>query len=126
MRLLLDTHIALWWPMGSRLLGAKARDLIMAGNAELFISAASWWELSIKRSLGRIDIDLAATRQALEIRQVVMLSVNFDHAEAAASLPPLHRDPFDRMLVAQAVSEQLVLLTRDSQLASYGPMVVVV
>jgi len=98
----------------------------MAKNAELFISAASWWELSIKRSLGRLDIDLAASREALEARQVAMLPVTFDHAEAAATLPSLHRDPFDRMLVAQAFAEQLVLLTRDSQLASYGPMVLVV
>jgi PIN domain nuclease of toxin-antitoxin system len=126
LRLLLDTHIAIWWPVGSRFLGAKARDLIMTQDAELFISAASWWELAIKRSLRRLDIDLQATRDALETRQVAMLSVTFDHAEAAAALPALHRDPFDRMLIAQASCEQLVLLTRDSQLASYGPMVLVV
>jgi PIN domain nuclease of toxin-antitoxin system len=115
-----------WWPSGSRRLGSSARELIMADTTELFVSAATWWELAIKRSLGDLNIDLASTRQALEKRAVRNIAVTFDHAEAAAILPFHHRDPFDRMLVAQASVEQLVLLTRDKQLASYGPMVLAV
>ena len=123
MRLLLDTHIVIWWATGSRLLGAKARDLIAANDAELSISAATWWELAIKRALGRLDIDFTEARRDFQKREVKMLPVSFDHAEAAAALPRLHGDPFDRMLVAQAAAEQLVLLTRDKHLAAYGPMV---
>ena len=126
MRLLLDTHIVVWWAAGSRLLGRKARDLIAANDAELIISAATWWELAIKHALGRLDIDFNEARRDLEKREVKMLSVSFDHAELAGGLPLLHRDPFDRMLVAQAVAEQLTLLTRDEQLAAYGSMVLVV
>jgi PIN domain nuclease of toxin-antitoxin system len=126
LRLLLDTHIVIWWATGSRLLGAKARDLIVADDADLIVSAATWWELAIKRTLGRLDIDFTETRRDLEKREIKMLSVSFDHAEAAAALPRLHRDPFDRMLVAQASAEQLILVTRDSQLAAYGPMVLLV
>ena len=123
MKLLLDTHIVIWWAAGSRQLGAKARNLIAGNDAELFVSAATWWELAIKQALGRLDIDFKEARQGLERREVKMLPVSFDHAEAAAALPPLHGDPFDRMLVAQATAEQLVLLTRDKKLAAYGPMV---
>ena len=126
MKILIDTHILLWWPIGSRRLGAKARDLIVADGTDLFISAASWWELSIKRALGRIDLDLSATRRAMERREVEVLPITFDHAEAAAALPPVHTDPFDRMLVAQARVEGLLLLTRDTGLAPDGPMVLVV
>jgi PIN domain nuclease of toxin-antitoxin system len=123
LKLLLDTHVVVWWATGSRLLGAKARDLIAADDAELIISAASWWELAIKHALGRLDINFTEARQSLEKREIKMLPVSFDHAEAAAALPRLHGDPFDRMLVAQAAAEHLVLLTRDKQLAAYGPMV---
>jgi len=105
------------------LLGVKARDLIMAPDADLVVSAATWWELAIKHSLGRLDINFREARESLEAREVKMLPVSFSHAEAAADLPPIHRDPFDRMLVAQAATEHLVLLTRDSQLAAYGRMV---
>jgi PIN domain nuclease of toxin-antitoxin system len=126
LRLLLDTHIVIWWATGSRLLGAKAREIIAANDAELIISAATWWELAIKRAIGRLDIDFKEARRDLEKREVKMLPVSFDHAEAAAGLPLLHRDPFDRMLVAQAAAEQLILLTRDKQLAGYGPMVLLV
>ena len=126
MRLLLDTHIVIWWAAGSRLLGRKARDLIAANDAELIISAATWWELAIKHALGRLDIDFKEARRDLEKREVKMLSVSFDHAELAAGLPLVHRDPFDRMLVAQAAAERLTLLTRDEQLAAYGSMVLVV
>jgi PIN domain nuclease of toxin-antitoxin system len=123
LRLLLDSHFLVWWPAGSPRLGVRARDLIMAHDTDLFVSAASWWELALKRAAGRLDVDLAAARRAFEKRGVLMLPITLDHAEAAAALPGLHSDPFDRMLVAQASAEDLVLLTRDKGLARYGSMV---
>lgn len=126
MKLLLDTHILIWWPAGSPRLGAKAQAVIAAGETELFVSAASWWELSIKRAIGRFDADLDLMRRALREREVGLLPVTFDHAEAAAMLPAHHGDPFDRMLVAQASLEGLSLLTRDKKLSPYGPMVLTV
>jgi PIN domain nuclease of toxin-antitoxin system len=126
LRLLLDTHIVIWWAAGSSRLSSAARALIAAPDAELFVSAASWWELAIKRAIGRIDVDTAELRRALEQRAVRLLDVTFDHAEAAASLPAHHGDPFDRMLVAQSVCEGLRLLTRDERLSAYGSTVLAV
>ena len=126
MKLLLDTHIVIWWPIGSSRLGTKARNLIADAGTDLFVSAASWWEISIKRALGRIDIDPAKMRKALERREVHLLDVTFGHAEAAAALPAFHGDPFDRMLVAQASLEGLMLLTRDKRLEPYGSAVLTV
>lgn len=121
--MLLDSHVLIWWSVGSPRLGEKGRDLIMARDAELFVSSASWWELSIKRAAGRLDIDLAGTRLALEQREVATLPISFDDAEAAAALPGFHNDPFDRMLVAQCFVNELFLLTRDKELARYGSRV---
>jgi PIN domain nuclease of toxin-antitoxin system len=126
LRLLLDSHILLWWPQGSSKLGAKARTLIADSEHALFMSAASWWELGLKRALGKLDADLADIRRTLQQRGVTVLSVTVEHGEAAASLPMLHRDPFDHLLVAQALSESLRLLTRDRYLAVYGPSVLCV
>jgi PIN domain nuclease of toxin-antitoxin system len=126
LRLLLDSHILVWWPSGSRRLGARASELIMAADTQLFMSAASWWELAIKAALGRMKIDLPATREAIERRGAVALAVSMKHGEVAASLNRLHGDPFDHMLVAQAVSEDLILLTRDSRLEAYGSHVLCV
>lgn len=126
MRLLLDSHILVWWPSGSPRLGARASELITAADSQLFMSAASWWELAIKNALGRLKIDLPATREAMERRGTAALAVSMTHAEVAASLNRHHGDPFDHMLVAQAISEDLVLLTRDSLLKAYGSHVLCV
>ena len=126
MKLLLDTHIVIWWPAGSPRLGEEAQALIAAGETELFVSAASWWDLAIKRAIGRLDVDLQLMRGSLEERDVRTLDVTFDHAEAAAGLAVHHGDPFERMLVAQAALEGLMLLTRDKRLLPYGSMVKVV
>ena len=98
----------------------------MAPDTELFMSAASWWELAIKSSLGRLKIDLYATREAIERRGTAALAVSMKHAEEAAALNKLHGDPFDHMLVAQAISEDLILLTRDAYLEAYGSHVLCV
>lgn len=88
------------------------------------MSAASWWELAIKKVLGRLQIDFGATREALEKRGVVPIAVTLQHAEVAAALNKLHGDPFDHMLVAQAIAEDLMLLTRDARLKAYGTNII--
>jgi PIN domain nuclease of toxin-antitoxin system len=126
LRLLLDSHILVWWPSGSPRLGTRAQELIEAPDSELFMSAASWWELAIKSSLGRLKIDFPATRDAMERRGTAVLPVLLNHAEKAATLNKLHGDPFDHMLVAQAIAEDLVLLTRAASLEAYGSHVLCV
>jgi PIN domain nuclease of toxin-antitoxin system len=122
MRLLVDTHLILWAAAKSRRLSKEARRLLEDPANEVFYSAASLWEIAIKTALRRSDfrVDLALLRPALAAMDFVELPVSGIHAERLASLPPIHRDPFDRMLVAQSLSEPLVLLTNDAALAAYG------
>jgi PIN domain nuclease of toxin-antitoxin system len=124
MRLLLDTQILLWALAGHRRLPREARRLIDAH--ESIVSAASIWEIATKVSLGRLEADPAAVRQALDPSGFEELAVTGEHAARVVQLPPHHRDPFDRLLVAQSLVEQLVLLTTDAQLAAYGSLVRVV
>jgi PIN domain nuclease of toxin-antitoxin system len=126
LRLLLDSHVIVWWLSGSRRLGEKARKHIMSPGAELYVSAASWWELSIKRAHGRLDFDMSAARAILQKNSIVTVPVTFDHADSVAMLASHHGDPFDRMLIAQASFENLLLLTRDKELARYGSVVLCV
>lgn len=123
MRLLLDSHILVWWSAGDRKLGRRAENMLLAPDAELFVSAASWWELAVKQALGKIKLDIAAMRRSLEGRGVTGIPVTVVHAERAGILPALHGDPFDHMLVAQAMCEDLTLLTRDGKLKRYGSAV---
>jgi PIN domain nuclease of toxin-antitoxin system len=126
LKLLLDTHFLVWWPKGSSRLGSKALKLIADEATELYVSAASWWELAIKRALGRVELSFPETSRALAERGAHMLPMTMSHAEAVATLPAIHSDPFDRMLIAQASVEGLVLLTRDRHLKSYGESVLYV
>ena len=119
MRLLLDTHILLWWLGDSVALSAEARSLIADPANNVFISAATIWEIRIKQRLGKLDApdNLLAWVRAEEFEWV---PVSVEHADATMQLPMLHRDPFDRMLVAQAKFLDLTLLTADPTVASYG------
>jgi PIN domain nuclease of toxin-antitoxin system len=128
MRLLLDTHLLLWATARSRRLSREARGLLENPHNDVYFSAASLWEIAIKAALRRSDfqIDIARLRAVLPDMGFQELPVTGAHAERLASLPPLHKDPFDRMLVAQAQSEPLVLLTNDAALAVYGDLVRVV
>jgi len=121
MRLLLDTHVLLWAVAASRRLPKEAREAIEDAENEVFYSAASLWEIAIKSGLRRRDfrIDLEAFEAALAQVGLTELAVRASHAVALTRLPLVHRDPFDRMLVAQAVSEPLVLMTNDRILAKY-------
>ncbi len=104
MRILLDTHVALWVFAGSKRI-EPINDAILSDDNKIFISAASWWELAIKIGLGRLDAKLAQLRWAAQESGFIELPVTSAHAEALIDLPPIHKDPFDRLLVAQAISE---------------------
>lgn len=123
-RILLDTQLALWAIGGHRRLPREARRLI--DRSEVFVSAASIWEMAIKSSLGKLNADATAVNEALAPSGFEELPVSGAHAAYVAQLPPHHRDPFDRLLVAQSVLEALTLVTTDSQLAPYGGLVRVV
>lgn len=119
MRLLLDTHVVLWWLAADPTLDSAARAAIAAPRADVLVSAASAWEISIKRALGKLDApdDLA---EQMTAHRFEALSITLAHAMAAGALPPHHDDPFDRMLVAQAKAEALTVVTRDPRFAVYG------
>jgi len=120
-RLLVDTHIFLWWCADDRRLGSAEREAIRNPANEVYLSAASVWEIVLKQALGRLRVPEPASAAALRLG-FQPLPITFEHAEATASLPSLHRDPFDRLLVAQARVESLTLITHDPSIRSYpGP-----
>lgn len=122
---MLDTQLLLWAAGEPSRLSAVARALIEGPDNELFFSAVSLWEISIKRGLGRSDFqaDPRVLRRGLLDNGYSELPVTSEHAVAIEGLPPIHKDPFDRMLVAQATVEGITLLTADSLVAQYpGPV----
>jgi PIN domain nuclease of toxin-antitoxin system len=124
-RLLSDTHILLWTIAESRRLSAAARALIGEPDNELTFSSVSLWEVAIKTGRRRDDfrIDVSSLRRSLFDNNYAELAVTGAHVAALASLPPIHKDPFDRMLVAQAIVEGLTLVTSDPAVAKYpGPI----
>ncbi|HVV36975.1 MAG TPA: type II toxin-antitoxin system VapC family toxin [Acidimicrobiales bacterium] len=122
MNLLLDTHAILWW-LGGQQLSREATELIEDGANVAVVSAASVWEVAIKRGLGKLKAPTgfaeAAVRGGFE-----PLAISHEHAELAGALPPHHRDPFDRMLVAQARVEALTIVSRDAVFERYGVAVI--
>ena len=125
MRLLLDTHVFLWAVSGSPQLKAPTRRLLEAAD-EVYVSAASIWEVAIKARLGKIDADPAELAQAIEPSGFAHLPVSAAHAAGVALLEPHHNDPFDRLLIAQTLAEPLKLVTADALLAMYSELAVVV
>ena len=125
MKVLLYTHVLLWAAGEPERLPEQARQLLEAPENELVFSVASLWEVAIKSALGREDfrVDAAVLRRGLIENGYLELPVAGEHAVAVAALPPLHRDPFDRLLVAQALTEPLRLLTADAALAAYSDLV---
>ncbi len=127
MRVLLDTHTLLWWIAEDARLSHKACDVMADGRNVLLVSAASGWEIAIKVGLGRIELPrpiAAFLSEQLRQNQMDVLPVQMSHALRVQELPPLHRDPFDRMLVAQAQLERLPILTADPSIARYDVEVV--
>lgn len=117
MRLLLDSHVALWWLEDSASLGPEARATLELAD-EVYFSAVTPWELGIKRALGKLDFP-DGLADALTDAGFSELAITARHAEQAPALPPHHLDPFDRMLVAQARSESLSLVTADQAIEPY-------
>lgn len=125
MKLLLDTHLLLWAAEGLERLPSEAQALMSDPGNELFFSVASLWEIVIKHGLERADfkVDARVLRRSLLDNGYSELSILSEHAVAIDALPPIHKDPFDRLLVAQATVEGITLLTADVNLALYpGPV----
>jgi PIN domain nuclease of toxin-antitoxin system len=118
-RLLLDTHVFIWAVTGSAQLKAAARARLMAAE-RVYVSAASIWEIAIKSRLGKLDGDVGSFVEAIEASGFKELPVTARHAAAVSGLPLHHADPFDRLMLAQAFTEPLRLVTADDALAKYG------
>lgn len=128
MKLLLDTHIALWAVSDDPRLSPKARELIAAPRNLIWVSAVSIWEIAIKHSLGRGDMPISGAEALEYFRQsgYRMLSVSPEHAAAVETLPAHHQDPFDRLLVAQSLAEPLRLLTHDTAVSRYSDAIILI
>ena len=120
MRLLLDTHASLWWVMDDPRLSLGARAAIRAPENELFTSAAAAYEIIYKQGLGRLDPLPDSLSRQLQREGIAVLAISLDHALAAAALPGPHRDPWDRIMMAQATVEGLTVITVDPRFAEYG------
>jgi PIN domain nuclease of toxin-antitoxin system len=123
MRVLLDTHAFLWLITDDDRLSGNARQTFLNTENSLFFSAASLWEICLKKSLGKISLKdgwLQAIQEEMEINTIQWLPIEMRHCAEVAELPFYHRDPFDRMLIAQAIAEEMKLLSRDSRLANYA------
>lgn len=120
MRLLLDTHILLWWLMGDRRLPRSIANAMTSMENDVAVSAASVWEIVIKRALGRLDVDVDELLASIAADGFAELPVRFGHTLVVQSLPRHHDDPFDRLLIAQAISDGRRLVTTDQVVLAYA------
>jgi PIN domain nuclease of toxin-antitoxin system len=118
MKLLLDTHVFLWWEAKDRRLSEDFRSAIASSGNEVFVSAATVWEIAIKRNIGKLKF-AGSAYNAVVRHGFQHLAITSEHAEWAGSMHELHRDPFDRMLIAQADREDMRLVTDDPQIRQY-------
>lgn len=125
MRILLDTHVYLWWLQDHPKLSKAGRATIVSAT-EVYVSSASIWEATIKAGIGKLEVDLNQLVAEIENSGFRELPISAKHAATVARLPDLHRDPFDRILVAQALCEPLRLLTADEILSGYSELVEVI
>ena len=125
MKYLLDTHIALWLLTDNEQLSHKARQIISSPGQRIYASVASLWEVAIKHKKYPDDMPLASGAMAELLRQsnVLLLPIKLEHIVATETLPDIHKDPFDRLLIAQAVSEPMRFLTHDEKLAPYSELI---
>lgn len=123
MKLLLDTHVLLWWLDDDPVLSTSVRSRIADSRNTIFVSAATIWEIQIKKAIGKLSLP-AEFRSVLGSQSFEMLNITSEHAFALEKLPMHHRDPFDRMLIAQAIVENLTLVTHDTQLKQYSVKII--
>ena len=124
MNLLLDTHVFLWAVDDNPNLSPAAREAIINGTNIVYVSAATAWEISIKRANGKLTIPESDYLEELRVHRFMPLSITTEHALAVENLPPHHKDPFDRMLIAQAQEEKLTLVTRDQRIKKYDVRII--
>jgi len=122
MRLLLDTHVFLWCAKNDRRLSKNSRSKILNAS-EVYVSSASIWEATIKIQLKKLDVEIEQLVEAIADSGFLELPITAQHAAAVARLPDVHRDPFDRILIAQTISEPLTFLTADALLKNYSDLV---
>jgi len=118
MKYLLDTHVLLWWLNDDQTLSQKARNIISDGKNVIFVSAAIIWEIRIKEALGKLKIP-KNFKEVLAKESFLNLAITSEHAHAIQQLPAIHRDPFDRILIAQAKIEKMTLISRDQKIMKY-------
>ncbi|MBI9082147.1 MAG: type II toxin-antitoxin system VapC family toxin [Desulfobacterales bacterium] len=122
-RYLLDTHVFLWMAADPDKLSRNVRKIVLQKNSRLYLSAASGWEIALLRNLGRIELPDEPQRfvpEAMQQLGVTPIPISFSTAMAAASLPLIHRDPFDRIMIAEAEKEKMTVVTKDKKFAGYG------
>lgn len=120
MRTLLDTHVILWWLMDDPRLGTEARRRLEAGGSDIVASIVSLWEVAIKYRLGKLNATAALVAGRLAELEIETIPVRLAHLTATEQLPLLHRDPFDRMLVAQSLTETMQIMSADAIIGQYG------
>ncbi|MCF6188164.1 MAG: type II toxin-antitoxin system VapC family toxin [Desulfobulbaceae bacterium] len=118
MNILLDTHVLIWALENNPTLSDAAREAIVTATNMVFVSSVSIWEMSIKKSLGKLETP-DNLQEEIQLHRFTPLPITCDHAELAGKLPDIHKDPFDRMLIAQATIEKFKLVTRDELIAQY-------
>lgn len=124
MKLLLDTHALLWWLADDDRLGPEARELIADPGNDVLVSIASLWEIIVKRRVGKLEADITEILDAIERQGFTRLGIDAAHLLALEGLPMLHRDPFDHLLIAQAIAEEASFLSEDRHAPGYPVRVV--
>ena len=119
MRLLLDSHVFIWWMLADERLGKRARELLLLADQAIVVSALTFWELEIKRGIHRAGVDFARLEESVRAENYEELPIRISHTRMLQRLPLKHRDPFDRMLIAQAIAEDIPLLTSDAYILAY-------
>ncbi|HEY6846797.1 MAG TPA: type II toxin-antitoxin system VapC family toxin [Terracidiphilus sp.] len=120
MKVLLDTHALLWWLADDDQIGIQARDLIADPGNNILISVASLWEIVVKVRVGKLEADIEEISEAIELDGFTLLTINPAHLRTLAGLPMHHRDPFDHLLIAQAIAEEAIFLSEDQNTSKYS------
>jgi PIN domain nuclease of toxin-antitoxin system len=126
MKLLLDTHVLLWWLNDDGKLSENACRLIENPDNAIYVSHATIWEIQIKNMTGKLNTNVETLIQQLSVNNFQQFPIHTNHILALAKLPPHHQDPFDRMLISQAISEPLHLITHDNHVSRYSESIILV